>query len=108
MNAYFENNGSFDSNSRIIEAYFSETVKPVSRARRMGESLISLLSALITCLTSAKTRSIAKAVSVALSLVGFVGIIGAMEHGTLSIGMGLLIGVGLLGIEYLCLRKRQV
>ena len=107
MNAYFENNNGYNSNSRIIEAYFGETLSQQRMHRRGAELLLSMLAALLSALTSAKARSILKALSVAVCLVGFVGIIGAMEQGTLGLGAGFLIGMLLVGIEYLCLRRRH-
>ena len=107
MNAYYENNGSFNSNSRIFEGYFTETSKPAGVFRKTVEKLLSLLSALVRILSDSRVCRIAKVASVAVSLVGFVGVIGAIEHGRLGIGTGLLIGAILLGLEYLCLRGRR-
>lgn len=107
MNAYYENKGSFNSNNRIFEGYFTETVKPVGIFRKTVEGLLALLSALMSILSDSRVRRIAKVVSVAVSLVGFVGVIGAIEHGRIGIGTGLLIGAVLVGLEYLCLRGRR-
>ena len=106
MNTYFEKNGNFNSNSRIFEAYFTETVKTAGTLEKSLDSLLCFLSVLLRILTGATVRRIAKVSAVALSLVGFIGVIGAIEHGSLSIGMGLLLGAVLLGIEYLCLRGK--
>ena len=46
-----------------------------------------------------------KVVTVALCLVGLIGIIGGMESGALSLPLGLLFGLLLVGAEFLCLRK---
>ena len=107
MNTYFNNDRDFNSNKRIFEAYFTETVKPAGALEKGLDSLLCLLSALLRILTSATVRRIARVSAVALSLVGFIGVIGAIEHGTLGIGVGLLLSAILLGIEYLCLRGRQ-
>ena len=107
MNAYFEKNSSFNSNSRIIEAYFGESVRRSGRAQRVIEILLSMLSAMLSALVSTRAKCIYKALSVAITLVGFVGIIGAMENGTLGLGMGIFIGMLLIGVEYLCLRRPQ-
>ena len=107
MNAYFESNVDFNSNSRIIEAYFEESVRRQSSAKRVGDLLFGLLTAILSTLTCTKAKCIFKAVSVAVTLCGFVGIIGAMEHGSLGLGAGFLMGMGLVAIEYACLRRRQ-
>lgn len=107
MNAYYENKGSFNSNNRIFEGYFTETKQTSNLLRNAAKRLLAYLMLLVRVLTDSRVCRIAKAVSVAVSLVGFVGVIGAIEHGNLSIGTGLLIGAILLGVEYLCLRGRR-
>lgn len=107
MNAYYENKGSFNSNSRIFEGYFTEPERTSNWLRETLKKLVAFLYTLVRVLTDSRVCRIAKAVSVAISLIGFVGVIGAIEHGTLGLGMGLLIGAFLLGFEYLCLRGRR-
>ncbi len=107
MNAYFENNDNFNSNNRIMEAYFRETAIKPRATCKIGKLLFYDLAELLMILTCDKAKSIAKALSVAVCLIGFVGIIGAMEQGTLGLGAGFLIGMLLVGVEFLCLRHRQ-
>lgn len=107
MNTYFERNGKFDSNNRMIDAYFGEAVKVANPVAKAIDSILSLLFRLWQILCSATARRVIKASTVALSLVGLVGIIGAIESGSLALGMGLILGLGLIGIEYLCLRPRR-
>ncbi len=107
MNTYFEQNHSFDSNKRIIEAYFGEAVKPAGAWSRRLETLLGLLAALLHILSSATLRRICKTAGVALSLVGMVGVIGAMERGSLGLGAGLVLGALLVGIEFLCLCPKK-
>ena len=107
MNAYFEKNQDFNSNNRIIEAYFTESISRTRSARRVCDLLVSMLTAILSALTSTKARCIFKALSVSVCLIGFVGIIGAMEQGTIGLGAGFLIGMLLVGFEFLCLRHRQ-
>ena len=106
MNAYFDRNNEFNSNRRIIEAYFTESVRQPSAAWKASKALLSMLEALLALFTCAKAKCIFKALSVAACLVGFIGIIGAMEQGTLGLGIGFLAGMALVGIEFLCLRRR--
>lgn len=107
MNAYYENKGRFNSNSRTFEGYFTETKQSANLLRDAAKKLLAYLTLLLRVLTDSRVCRIAKAVSVAVSLVGFVGVIGAIEHGNLGMGTGLLIGASLLGLEYLCLRGRR-
>lgn len=107
MNAYFENNGAFNSNSRIFEGYFTETETRTGRLQRTWEKLFFRMAGFARALTDSRICRLIKSITVALSLIGFVGVIGAMERGGLGIGAGLLIGVALVGLEYLCLRSRR-
>lgn len=100
MNASYERNGRFDSNSRIFEGYYTESAPRASKLRNALESICA----------SEKARTLFATLRVfgtALSLVGFVGVIGAMENGSLSLLNGLLLGSLLLSVEYLCLRRRR-
>ena len=103
MNAYYHHNEDFVSNKGIINAYFGASATRVS----VGEKLLSMLLALVRFLTCATVRRITKATAVAVTLVAFIGVIGAMESGALGLGAGLFIGAILLGIEYLCLRPHR-
>ena len=107
MNAYFEKAESFDSNKRIMEAYFGEAVTTVGAGQKLLENLLSKLLWILRILTCTTVRRIAKATAVAVTLVAFIGVIGAMEAGSVSLGLGLVIGAALLGIEYLCLRPQR-
>jgi hypothetical protein len=107
MNAYFDHNEKINTNKRIIEAYFADTTVAPGRLSRALDAVLSFLFACWKLLTGESVVRIAKVCGVALSLVGLVGVIGAIEQGTLALGAGLLIGLALLGIEYLCLRPRH-
>ena len=107
MNAYFEKKETFDSNKRIIEAYFGEAVNTVGAGQKLLDSIVSWLAVILRVLTCTVARRIAKATAVAVTLVAFIGVIGAMETGALSLGLGLAVGAILLVIEYLCLRPQR-
>ena len=107
MNAYFDNNGAFNSNSRIFEGYFTEAETRTSGLQRAAEKLFSRVADLARTLTDSRACRLIKAITVALSLIGFAGVIGAMERGSLGMGTGVLIGATLIGLEYLCLRGRR-
>lgn len=107
MNAYFENSRSFNSNSRTFDAYFVENAKPLGGWRKVTDALSSVAASAYSIWKYSALCRILRAVGVAASLVGFVGIIGAMERGTIGLGAGLLMGLLLVGAEYLCLRKSK-
>ncbi len=105
MNRYMEQNSEFNSNRRIMEAYFGEAELRPSRALPVWERLLAILSAIRSFLTGVRVKRLVRPTLLSLCLFAFVGIIGAMERGTLGLGLGLLIGLCLIGLEYLCLCK---
>ena len=105
MNISYQNNGRIYSNNDIFAEYFNAGAKP-SKMRKAADAMLAALSLILTFLTAARTRVIARTVVFGLTLVGFVGIIGAMEAGSVSLGFGLVLGMALVGIEVLCLRRQ--
>ncbi len=102
MNRCCDENQFLNSNNRIFEGYFTEVAKREGAWRRSLRDAFGAVKKAVLC---ARARRTAKAVAFTGCLVGFVGIIGAMEAGSLALGTGLLLGAGLLLIEYLCLRN---
>lgn len=107
MNTYYQNHSQISSNNDIFEEYFFGGARPVSARKRAADRVLAILSAIILFFCSARVRTVARISVVALSLVVLVGIIGAVEHGTLSLGLGLLFGLGMVALEVSCLRRRR-
>ena len=107
MNAYYEKNENNISNNRIYNSYFQTEAKNELSGRMLLNSIFAALVSLLSLLSSARVRTIVRVCTVALSLVGFVGVIGAVEHGSLTMLGGLLIGIALIGVEYLALRGKR-
>lgn len=105
MNKYYANEDCYISNKRIFEAYFTEVKKEPNVFEKGIDRLLSVLTALLLALSSAKACRIAKAITVAFGLLGFAGLIGSMERGAISLGWGFLLASLLLGLEYLLLKK---
>lgn len=105
MNKTFANQEHYISNKRIIDAYFNEADMPVSPAKKVANWIASVLYAIIHALTCAKAARLTKVFVIVACFVGFVGIIGAMERGTLSLALGLFLSALILAIEYRCLKK---
>ena len=105
MNISYQNNRQVYSNNDIFADYFNVGARP-SKMRKAADALLAALSMILAFLTAARTRVVARAVGFGICLIGFVGIIGAMETGALSLGLGLVLGALLLGIEMLCLRRQ--
>ena len=107
MNAYYNKNRQINSNNRIYESYFTESARPVSKWQELPEMLLSLLFSMLRALASSRARTVVRVCTVAICLVGFIGIIGAVEYGSLSLLGGALIGSLLIGLEFLALRPRK-
>ena len=105
MNISYQNKGRVYSNNDIFADYFNVGAKP-SKMRKAADAMLAALSLILTFLCATRTRAVARAVGFGLCLISFVGIIGAMETGAISLGFGLVLGAALLGIEVLCLRRQ--
>lgn len=105
MNISYQQNSNIYSNNDIFDAYFNAGARP-SKMRKAADAVLAALSLILAFLTAARTVAVARAVGFGLCLVGFVGIIGAMETGAISLGLGLVLGAIMLGVEVLCLRRQ--
>ena len=105
MNAYYNQKGYYNSNNDIFEAYFYGSAKAAPTWKRIADRLLAYLSIIISVLTCAAAKRLYKASSVALCLVGIVGLIGAMESGMLPLWLGILVSLPLLAVEFFTLRK---
>ena len=105
MNISYQNNGQVYSNNDIFADYFNVGARP-NKMRKAVDALLAALSLILAFLTATRTRTVARVTGFGLCLVGFVGVIGAMETGAISLGLGLVLGAALLGIEVLCLRRQ--
>ena len=104
MNTFYDKNRQSNSNSRIFQAYYGESAKAPSR-RRMGvERLLAWLFSLYQTLVESRVCRIARVLTFSVGLIAILGVVGAMERGTLGLGLGLTVSLILIGIEYLCLR----
>ena len=107
MNAYYQKNSIVDSNNDIFEAYFLDGTARVGAWKKAADQVLSVLAAILTFLVSIPVRRALRVGGTAFSLVGMIGVIGAMESGALGLGAGLLIGLALISIEVLCLRNTK-
>jgi hypothetical protein len=105
MNISYQNNERVYSNNDIFGDYFNVGAR-ASKTRKAADAMLAALSLILAFLTATRTRVVARALGFGLCLVGFTGVIGAMETGAISLGFGLILGAALLGIEFLCLRRQ--
>jgi len=107
MNRYFDKNDNFNSNSRIFNAYYNaEGTQIESPSVAFKNAKTKLAGARRSALIGRILR-VAKPIIFSVSLLGILGVASAIEAGTLGLGSGLAIAVALLGVEYLCLRRRR-
>ena len=104
MNAYFEQNEKNISNNRIYNSYFETKAKSGFMGRTAMKTAFELILSLLSLLCSTRARTLVRVFAVAISLVGFIGVIGAVEHNSLSMLGGVLIGSVLIVVEYFALR----
>ena len=104
MNRCFEKEAQFNSNNRINR---TSTAQVPKRHRNPLGRILVRSSALFDAVVPARVRSILRASAIVILLILLVGVVGAMERGTLPFGLGMLLGLGMIGIEYCCLCPRK-
>jgi hypothetical protein len=107
MNRCFNEKDNFYSNIRRNAPSASLEIVEQSRAKKESDGFLGSvlrILALLRTRVSARVLTRIKACVVVTSLLLFVGIIGAMERGTLPFGAGMLLGALVLIAEILCLR----
>ena len=104
MNVQYQKKQHVDSNIDIIGSFLTNDRESVSSSQKAVDGALSLLAALLTFLSNTRVLAIVRVLTVAFCLVAFVGLIGAMECGAISLGLGVILGAVFLGIELLVLR----
>ena len=107
MNRSYTENDQFISNSGIYAQLYGEAEFDKKSIRSKLNVLLFKLYSLIEILVGATALRLYKVAGAALSLIGIIGIAGAIETGRLSIVAGLFLCALLLGVEYVCLRPAK-
>lgn len=107
MNASYEKNAEFHSNNDIFEQYFQNQKAVANPWLAVLDRVLAVLATLVLSLSRARERGRLRVCGVAVSLVGLVGLVGAMESGTVSLWLGLLLSAPLVAVELLCLRPHK-
>ena len=103
MNKTFSNSSNIVSVNGIFERFYAEASVQSEAAKKLSD----LLTKAIQILTSVKTTRMLRAFAAAGSLVGLIGIAGAIEVGNLSPILGLVFASGMVAVEYICLKPRH-
>ena len=104
MNAQYQKKQQINSNIDMIGSFLDSGKSGAAFLEKRVDGVLSLLAAILTFLTDTRVLAIVRVLTVAVCLVAFVGLIGAMECGALSLGFGVLLGALFFGIEVLVLR----
>ena len=101
MNAYYSAN-----NSKINQITVGKkaTRKP-PLAYVILEKIFCFIDLIIDFFTNAKVKTVMKFSAISICFFSFICIIGSIESGALSIGLGVVISLFLIFIEALLLRK---
>ena len=95
MNKYYNINESRKSNCSYIGRCESEQDSVV-------DSIIAMVCAIVALIRSDAFISVSRVVSTVACFVGFVGIIGGIEAGMLTVGHGIILAMFLVAIEVAC------
>lgn len=106
MNTYYDNRKENNSNNDILKDLLVGKKRTSPTWKRNADSFLSLLAAMVAILTGTVARRVLRAVSFSFILLGMIALVASVEAGTLGIGMGCLLGLPLLALEFLCLRKQ--
>ncbi len=82
----------------------SAAARAGARADRILDALFALVALIIGALRDRKVRTVIRYSAVTICFFCFVGLIGGMEQGLVSIGGGIALGLLLIFVEIFCLR----
>ena len=71
---------------------------------RLCDKACLLVAFLIDLFRQPEVRRCLRGVIITISLICFIGLIGGIDSGLISVGMGIVLGLLLLFVEILCLR----
>lgn len=80
------------------------THRASARANRIFDVLLALLALMVGALRDKTVRTVIRYSVVAVCFFCFIGLIGGIEQGLLSIGAGVVLGLLLIFVEILCLK----
>lgn len=100
MNKYYEIEKSRKSNCSYIGKIESENDVAV-------DSLVGFICTLIAFFTSEKVLTVVRVISTLACFVGFIGILGSVDAGTMSLGGGILLSLFMVFIEIVCFIPRK-
>lgn len=97
-------NGYYTKQEQYMQTAKPRTASVPSRADRVADALFALIAAFFGLLRDATVRRVVRYVVVAACFFCFIGLIGGIEKGTISIGGGISLGLFLIFVEIYCLK----
>ena len=95
MNKYYDMNESRKSNCTYIGNFETEN-------DNIADGFIAMICAILGLFRSEGFRAVLKVASTLICFIGFIGVIGGVESGSLSVGNGIILAVFMIFIEILC------
>ena len=99
MNGYYTNEREYARRDRM-----QAIQRVAAKADRAADLLVMVISALIGALRDRSVRRVIRYSLVAICFFCFIGLIGGIERGTVSIGGGIVLGLLLIFVEIYCLK----
>ncbi len=96
MNKVYSNN-EYESNCRFVKI----------DDRKDDSAMLNALSELICHLGSARVLNIIKVILTLACFVGFIGVMGGVENGSISLGLGVVISAFMIFVEILCFAPKK-
>ena len=101
MNRYYDFENERKSNCSYIGKFESEN-------DTIADSFIALICAVIGLFKSEGFRTVLRVIFAVVCFVGFIGIIGGVESGTMGIGLAIVLAALMVFIEILCFIPSKV
>ena len=98
MNRYYDINENKKSNC----TYLGSVDRFETENDGIVDSVIAFFAALVDLLRSEGFRTVLRVISTVACFVGFIGIIGSVESGSMTLGSGILFSVFMIFVEIIC------
>lgn len=100
MNNCYTHHTQYSETERGTEAI----TRIADRADRFLDAFFSCLMAIVAFLSRREVRTAIRYAVVTICFFCFIGLVGGIEKGLISVGLGIFCGLGLIFVEVLCLK----
>ena len=97
-------NGYYTKQEQYMQNTKPRATSASTGADRVADALFAFFAAILGLLRDATVRRVVRYVIVAACFFCFVGLIGGIERGSVSVGGGISLGLFLIFVEILCLK----